>query len=380
MAPRLGGTAGPDWNGEIRPGPQDVGFDSAFIMAATGDRVPTVYLENRRVVNLDPTDPIRVSYAEKIGTEPTGRENPELLKMKPSHGHDMTIVNGISRIGYMEGGKKARWVDEDMADTFTGKAVEFIKSSRNGPDATRPFFLVFATHDIHVPRVPHPRFVGKSGMGPRGDALLEFDWSVGEILKTLDDLGLTQNTLVLLSSDNGPVVDDGYHDDAVLKLGGHSPSGPLRGGKGGIFEASTRVPLLVRWPGRVKPGTSDALVSQVDFLASVAALTGQQVNAAEATDSENHLPTLLGDDRKGRTLLVEHAGTWAITDGTYKYIEPRDGSPLNRNTETGNDPQPQLYHLRNDVGERTNLASQYPQHAQRLRDELERIKSRGVNQ
>lgn len=373
----LGGPNGPDWNGEIRPGPQEVGFDDAFIMAATGDRVPTVYVENRRVVGLDSADPIRVNYAEKIGSDPTGRENPELLKMKPSHGHDMTIVNGVSRIGWMTGGNAARWTDEDMADRFVGKAVEFIRANR-----ARPFFLYFATHDVHVPRVPHPRFAGKSGMGPRGDALLQFDWSVGEVLKTLDSLGLTQNTLVLLSSDNGPVVDDGYHDDAVLKLGNHRPAGPLRGGKGGIFEAGTRVPLLVRWPGRVKPGTSGALVSQVDFLADFAALTGQAVNAADATDSENQLSALLGDDPRGRTLLVEHARTWAITDGRWKYIEPNDGAPRNQNTntETGNNPQPQLYDLQTDLGEKTNLASRHPEHVQRLRTELDRLKARGVNQ
>ena len=120
----LGPKGGPDWNGEIRPSPNDVGFDASFIMAATGDRVPTVYVENRRVAGLDPADPIRVSYAKPLGDDPTGRTHPELLtKMRPSHGHDQTIVNGISRIGYMTGGTAALWKDDDMADVFTKRIV-----------------------------------------------------------------------------------------------------------------------------------------------------------------------------------------------------------------------------------------------------------------
>ncbi len=164
----LGPQGGPDWNAAITPGPKEVGFASSFIMAATGDRVPTVYVADGRVVGLDPADPIRVSYDKPVGDWPTGKANPDLLKMRPSHGHDQTIVNGISRIGYMTGGKAALWRDEDMADVFTGKAVSFLEQQRG-----KPFFLYFALHDPHVPRVPHPRFVGKSGMGPRGDAIVQ---------------------------------------------------------------------------------------------------------------------------------------------------------------------------------------------------------------
>ena len=162
-----------------------------------------------------------------------------------SHGHNNAVINGIGRIGFMSGGKSALWVDEDMADTFTRKAVSFIEQRKD-----KPFFLYFATHDIHVPRVPHPRFAGKTSMGPRGDAMVEFDWCVGEILKTLDRHKLTKNTLVILTSDNGPVIDDGYKDGALEKLGGHKPAGPLRGGKYSRFEAGTRVPFIVRWPAR----------------------------------------------------------------------------------------------------------------------------------
>lgn len=259
----LGPSGGADWNGEIYPGPLELGFDYHFLIPATGDRVPCVYVEDRKVVGLDPNDPIKVSFKEPILVEPTGKEHPELLKMHPSHGHDMTIVNGISRIGYMSGGKSALWIDEDIADMITGKAVKFIEENKD-----KTFFLYFSTHDIHVPRVPHQRFAGKSGMGPRGDAILEFDWSVGEIIRTIEDLGLAAKTLIIVSSDNGPVVDDGYKDDAVEKLNGHKPAGPLRGGKYSAFDAGTRIPFIVRWDGEVKPGETDALFSQIDLFSS----------------------------------------------------------------------------------------------------------------
>lgn len=381
----LGGPEGPTWNDELQGTPNDVGFDYSFVMAATGDRVPTVYVENRRVVNLDPADPIRVSYKEKIGTEPTGKENPDLLKMKPSHGHDMTIVNGVSRIGWMTGGKAARWTDEDMADVFTRKAVSFIEANRPRSGQAKPFFLYFATHDIHVPRMPNARFVGKSGMGPRGDALLEFDYSVGEILKTLDRLGLTKNTLVLLSSDNGAVVDDGYQDEAVEKLGDHRPTGELRGGKGGVFEGGTRVPLLVRWPGRVAGGVTDALFSQVDLMASLATLTRQTVDRSTAPDTQNQLDALLGKDRRGRTWLVQQGGLGAnqkglgITDGAWKYIEPSPKGQrmnVNTNTELGYDPAPQLYRLTDDPGEKTNVAAQHPDVVRQLQTQLDQVRDK----
>jgi arylsulfatase A-like enzyme len=352
----LGAAGGPDWNGDILPGPIDVGFDRSFVMAATGDRVPTVFIDNRRVAGLDPADPIKVSYGQPIGNRPTGSANPDLLKLRPSHGHDQTIVNGISRIGYMDGGRAALWKDEDMADVFTRRATAFIEQHRQ-----KPFFLFFATHDPHVPRVPHPRFVGKTGMGPRGDAIAQLDWCVGEVLATLDRLRLTRNTLVLFTSDNGPVIDDGYQDQAVEKLGGHTPAGPFRGGKYSTFEAGTRVPFIVRWPARVKPGISGALVSQVDFLASFAALLGTPSADPRAPDSENVLPALLGTSKTARTVLVEQGGgvTLALRQGNWKYIAPGPGQRIqvNTNTETGNDPQPQLYDLARDPGERNNLAA-----------------------
>ena len=369
----LGPAGGPDWNGEITPSPNDIGFDYSFIMAATGDRVPTVYVENRRVVGLDPADPITVSYAAPVDDGATGKSHPEQLRMSPSHGHDQTIVNGISRIGYMKGGKAALWKDENMADDFTSRAVRFIEQQR-----ARPFFLFFALHDPHVPRVPHPRFAGKTTMGPRGDVIVETDWSVGQILDTLDRLKLTDNTLVIFTSDNGPVVDDGYKDDAVAKLGSHTPSGPFRGGKYSHFEGGTRVPFLVRWPGRVKAGTSDALISQVDFLASFAALVKKPLAAGDGPDSLDTLAALLGTAKAGRAELIEQAGGQALRVGEWKYIEPSKRPKMNveTNTELGNDAVPQLYDLARDPGERQNVAGKYPEKVAELQSRLQAIRNR----
>jgi arylsulfatase A-like enzyme len=368
----LGGDNGPEWNRTVTPGPNEVGFHSSFIMAATGDRVPTVYLENGRVVGLDPSDPIAVSYTTPVGDWPTGAQRPDLLTMRPSHGHDQTIVNGISRIGYMTGGRAALWKDEEMGDVFAREAVRFVDGARG-----RPFFLYFSLHEPHVPRVPHPRFVGKSGMGPRGDAILQLDWAVGEVLGALDRNGLADNTLVIFTSDNGPVLNDGYRDDAVEKLGTHRPAGPYRGGKYSTFEAGTRVPLIVRWPARVRPGVSDALMSQVDLLASLSSLTGQPFVGREAPDSRDTLPALLGTTPVGRTDLVEQGGGIAVRLGTWKYIEPNQRPALNAQTniELGNSPAPQLYDLASDPGERTNLAERHPERLTELRALLNRIRT-----
>lgn len=363
-----------DWNGDVTPGPLDIGFDYCFLIPATGDRVPCVYLENRRVVGLDPDDPIEVSFGKPIGDEPTGKAHPELLKMHPSHGHNQTIVNGISRIGYMSGGQAARWVDEDMADVITAKAIGFMEKHQD-----EPFFLYFSTHDIHVPRVPHARFVGKSGLGPRGDAIVQLDWCTGEILKALDCLKLADDTVVIFTSDNGPVIDDGYKDDAVEKLNGHTPSGPLRGGKYSAFDAGTRVPFVVRWPGKVEPGRSDALLCQVDLMASFAALTGQRLAREDAPDSFDVLDALLGKTQTGRDHLVEHARTLSLIKGDWKYIEPSRGAKINRhvNIELGNDLQPQLYNLKDDLGEQHNLAKEYPDHVKELAAMLKKIREDG---
>ena len=360
-------TAAQDWNGHITPGPTDIGFDYSYIMAATGDRVPCVWVENERVVGLDPTDSLFVSYRAPFEGEPLGSTHPELLtKLHPSpnHGHNQAVVNGISRIGYMKGGHGARWEDENIADSITEHAVRFIKDH-----ADEPFFLYLGTNDIHVPRYPHPRFVGKSGMGPRGDAILQFDYTVGAVLDALEHEGIADNTLIILTSDNGPVVDDGYADQAVELLGNHRPWGSLRGGKYSNFEAGTRVPLIVSWPRKVKSGVSGALISHIDLFASIAALLDVSPEVGAGVDSRNALPALLGNDSIGREYVIEKAGSISVYDGEWKYIAPSNGYAYNRltNIELGNSRQPQLYHISTDIGEQHNVASEYPHVVERMK-------------
>ena len=370
----LGDAIAKNWNQEIKPGPREIGFDYSFIFPATADRVPTVFLENQIVVAGNSKDIIQVDYKNKIGDDPTGKEHPELLKMasSPGQGHDNTIVNGIGRIGYMSGGKTARWTDEEMPLTFLEKAKDFITQHQS-----HPFFLTFALTEPHVPRMPSTMFKGKSGLGYRGDAILQLDWAVGQILKELDQLGLSKNTLVVFSSDNGPVLDDGYQDGAVTELNGHSPAGILRGGKYSIFEAGTRVPMLVSWPGKIKPGISDALVCQMDFMASFAQLIQSHLPNNLKMDSQNLLPAILGKSKIGRASLVEHAGTLSIIQGNWKFIEPSDRRSYDPTTaiELGNSKEPQLYDLSKDLSEKINLASQYPEKVKALSEALHKIKN-----
>lgn len=360
-----------DWNDKVSPGPLEIGFDYSYVMASTNDRVPSVYVKNHSIVNLDPEDPIKVSYKENFEGEPTGKENPEMLKVHPSHGHDMSIHNGISRIGFMKGGKSALFIDEDMADDFLLEAKNYITDHKN-----EPFFLFYSLHQPHVPRVPHPRFVGKSGLGPRGDVILEADWDVGQLLDHLEVLGLSENTIVIFSSDNGPVLDDGYKDDAVIKIGKHTPSGLLRGGKYSLYDAGTHVPFMVRWKGTIKPGVSDALVCQMDFTASFAAMTKQE---NKTIDSENILDALLGISNYGRdNLVLGQNNITAFRQGDWILIPPHQGPKIFGfvNIESGRDSIYQLYNIKDDEGQQDNLADKAPDKVKEMEKELERIKSK----
>jgi arylsulfatase A-like enzyme len=399
----LGGPAAPDgtgqaadWNGEIKPGPNEVGFDYHFIMAATGDRVPTVFVENHRIVGLDPADPISVSYKAKVGTEPTGKENPDQLKLKHTHGHDMTIVNGVGRIGWMTGGKAARWRDEDMAGTFTQKAIAFLDDDKAPKD--QPFFLYFATHNIHVPRVPNERFQGTSGHGTRADSIQELDDSVGKVIAALEKSGRLDNTLVIFTSDNGGVMDDGYADFAP---GDYKMNGSLRGTKGTLFEGGHRVPFIVRWPGKVPAGTeSAALIAQLDLPASLAALTGVSLPADSCPDSINVLPALLGQSEKGRGQFIAHnggtKGPLMIREGSWKFIQPGAGAGYGAPAKPANAaskadaaakaetpkplpaaPKGMLFNLATDPEEKDNLVNSQPEKLKELQAHLQKARQDG---
>lgn len=358
-----------NWNEKISPGTNQVGFDYSYIMAATQDRVPTVYIENGWVVGLDPNDPIEVSYEQNFDGEPTGIDNPELISMKWHHGHNNSIVNGIPRIGFMKGGQAAKWVDEDMADTFLDHARQFVLRHTQ-----QPFFLYYALQQPHVPRTPHSRFVGATGLGPRGDAIAEADWCIGELLKTLEETGTLDNTLIILSSDNGPVLNDGYYDDAVEKLDGHTPWGPFRGGKYSLFEAGTHVPFITYWKGHIVPKVSEAIVSQIDLLTSLASLVGSDV---QSLDGQNTLGTLLGHDDKGRNeLILEALSRTALRKGDWVMIPPYSGPAVaeNVNIELSNSDTYQLYNLAEDIGQRNNLALESQSKLEELIKDYEKIR------
>lgn len=370
-----------NWNDAVSPGPLEVGFDYSYLLPSTGDRVPTVYLKNHHVENLDPSDPITVSYQEKLDERPTGLSNPELLRFKADTQHSQTIINGVSRIGTMSGGEDALWVDEEFPDVFSGQAKKFIDSA--GDD---PFFLFFSFHDIHVPRLPHEQFQGASTMGPRGDAIAQMDWTTGQIVNYLKEKGIVENTLIIFTSDNGPVLNDGYDDQAEELLGEHDPAGGYRGGKYSIFEAGTRVPTIVSWPGTINEGESDALFSQTDFYASLASLVGVELGEDEAVDSQNILAALLDHTTAGNTWLVQEGFTLALRKGDWKYIAPLPEDRIlpdwidNKGVEGGLARIPQLYNLADDPGETENIAKEKPELLEDMRDMLRAIQQESIRE
>ena len=350
-----------NWNAHISPGPNEVGFDYSFIMAATQDRVPTVYIKDGDVYNLDVNDPIEIDYENNFPGEPTGENSPHLVKMKADAQHNRTVVNGVPRIGHMKGGQSARWVDEDMADDFLKEVQAYITTKKD-----KPFFLYYGFQQPHVPRTPHPRFVGATGMGPRGDVIAEADWCIGELIKTLEQEGLLENTLIFLSSDNGPVLDDGYVDYAIEKLGNHSPSGGLRGGKYSLFEAGTRVPFVTYWKGTIEPSTSDAIISQVDWLSSLSSMFDA---STPEIDSENHLNLLLGKTNEGRKdLILEATSRTAYRQGDWVLIPPHPGPKMffTKGIESGNGDEYQLYNLAEDASQKNNLAEKLPEKREQM--------------
>jgi len=321
-------------------------------------------------VNLDLNDPLFVNSSEvpiapSSASYPVGSAEPSSMSYYPNtRGHDNSVINGIGRIGFMAGGKSALWDDESMADVFVEEMKHVIAANKQ-----QPFFLYFSSQDIHVPRTPHPRFRRKSSLSYRGDAMVQLDWSVGQILKTLEEHGLEENTVVIFTSDNGPVYDDGYVDGTtIVKFDeeidrGHDASGPYRGGKYSIHEGGTRVPFIIRWPARIEPGVSNALVNQIDLLASFAGLLDSEIPVGEAADSQNTLEAFLGEDRIGRLEMLEESWQLALRTGPWKYVQ------------NGISPQKmgRLYNLREDPEEVNDLASQSPVIAEQLNNRIRSI-------
>lgn len=358
-----------DWNQQISPCANDIGFDYSCLIAATNDRVPTVYVEDGKVLGLDPSDPIQVSYEQNFPGEPDAISNPELMKMKWHHGHNNTVINGIPRIGWMKGGKSACWVDEDMADYFVDKVKTYIENR----DKDKPFFLYYGLHQPHVPRAPHQRFVGTTGLGPRGDAVVEADWCVGEVIAALEEEGLLENTLVIFTSDNGPVLQDGYYDDAFEHKDDHDAYGKLRGGKYSLYDGGAHVPMLVYWKGKVSPAVSDELVSQLDYFGSLATLI--DADKPEGLDTQDQLDAFLGKGKGRESLVVEAKSRLAYRSGNYIMIPPYKGKAYRKNKEVelGNLKEYALYDVSKDRGQVNDLACEEPEILEKLKTDFHEL-------
>ena len=343
---------GPDYNGPLRPGPLDVGFDYFWGVPHVG-QLPHVIIENDRIVGLDPDDPIRMLPDKRPGFEKNYLERPRL---------GLAAALGVS------GGKAARYEHEDLALMLTKRSVDWIRDQ----SAEQPFFLYYAHRNIHGPLRPNSRFRGKSDIGVYGDFLLELDWSVGELLDVLDETGLAKNTLILFASDNGAIQTYRERIDSA-EIKGHKINGPLRGQKTDAYEGGCRVPLLARWPGKIAPGAeSDALVALTDLLATFADYFEVPLPENAGEDSFSFLGALLGQEPRQvvRDALVSDSflATMAIRRGDWKLILGQSGGGVATHelAVDPNQPPGQLYHLGQDIGESTNLYDEHPERVRSL--------------
>lgn len=370
----LGGPNGPDWNGTLRPGPLDFGFNHCLLLPTTNDRVPQVFVENDRVRGLDPNDPLWVGDKSPSEDHPTGITHRHELKMNWSHGHNATIHNGVSRIGFYTGGQSARFRDEDLSDRWVESANQWISNHRQ-----TPFFMLFCSHAIHVPRVVHERFAGATKHGPRGDAIVELDWCVGEILRSLEANKLDRNTLILFCSDNGPVLDDGYEDSAIEALGNHDPNGPLRGGKYNVYEGGTRTPMIAWWPGKIQPRTSDQIMCTIDYARTAATLAGVQVPPGAFQDSQDLSQVLFDPNASGRSELVQQdngqAGNFGYREGRWKLLlsNAQRASNVELRLVPTKIPKLQLFDLQSDLGENQNVIDEHRDVADGMLERLQKI-------
>ncbi|NQX02949.1 arylsulfatase [bacterium] len=348
------GNSKPDYNQDLSPGPLEIGFDEFFGFPATNDRVPTVLVRDHRVLNLDPNDSIEYTYQA-----PTEPDSP--LKK---------FSSGGQRIGWVSGGKAAQWKDTELTDTFTREVIAFVERNQKNP-----FFLYYAPQNVHAPALPNPRFAGATGLGKRADTLVELDAAVGELMKTLERLKLSENTLVIFSSDNGAYVIDEQ---------GHRPNGPWRGEKSQLWEGGHRVPFIARWPGQIPPGVSNELVSLIDLPATAAAIVGVKLADEVAPDSFNLLPTLLGKTNphpRDHLIVMSGNGALAIRQGNWKSIpdlKTANGWKSAGKNDEATPGKEGLFNLEKDPGELTNLSAQEPEISKRLAGLLEKARATPV--
>lgn len=365
-----------DWNAELKPGPLELGFDDYFGVPVVNSHPPFVFVENHHVVGLVASDPF--VYGETAKTR--------IFDEKM----------GLNQIGGAEAAH-ANYDDEKVGTTLAKKAVEWIQKKHDAP-----FFLYLATTNIHHPFTPAPRFKGTSQAGRYGDFIHELDWIVGQVVQTLDETGVADNTLLIFTSDNGGMLNRGGQD-AWKK--GHRLNGDLLGFKFDAWEGGHRIPYIVRWPGYVPPGSvSDSLISNVDLLATVAAVVGRKLGPDDGPDSFNLLPAFTGEPGtkvRDHLLIAPQKKTHlAIRQGDWIYIGARGnggfmgtkigehllGGPAafkltgqtNSDIANGklkpNAPPAQLYNLKTDRTEKVDVIRQHPAIAEELKARMEEIR------
>ncbi len=352
-----------DWNEPLSPGPNELGFDYYYGVPVVNSHPPFVYVENHNVVGYAEDDPF--VYGERAKTQEV------FEKMK------LNAIGGADKAHEL-------YVDEEVGTHLKEKALSWMKAQKN-----KPFFLYYATTNIHHPFTPAPQFVGSSKCGLYGDFVQELDWIVGEVMQSLEEMGVADNTLVIFTSDNGGM----FNATGQKAWGqGHRLNGELLGFKFDAWEGGHRVPFIVHWPGKTKSGSiSDQLICNVDMLATFAALTGQTIEEGQGQDSKNMLPAITGETnehlRDEVILAAQRKSHLAIRKNNWLYIDAQGGGGFtsgkhgahafggpaaitfageeNSDIENGkikkDVPQAQLYNLDEDVEQTTNLYKQYPE-------------------
>ncbi|CAA6677820.1 MULTISPECIES: arylsulfatase [unclassified Lentimonas] len=377
------GEGGVHLNSPLRPGPLEVGFDYYFGMPVVNSSPPYVYVENDMIVGLESDDPI-ILLDKGVKSDFPMPKLPD--------GASGRVSNRFT------GAKKAHelFIEEEVGDTFTEKAVTWIEENKENP-----FFLYFATTHIHHPFTPHKRFQGTSEIGLYGDFIHELDWMVGELIKTLEKNGLTENTLIIFTSDNGGMFNEGGQDAFAA---GHFINGDLMGFKFSAWEGGHRVPFIAKWPGHIPAGsTSDELIGSVDMLSTFATLTGQTLDEKQRGDSVNVLPALLDDQHASvrehllmTPLRPTHLG---IRKGKWMFINAQDSggfigkkpgghgfagaaaasfigrvnSDITDGTINEDAPPAQLYDMEADRNQTKNLYHQYPEVVKEMQTLLDEI-------
>lgn len=354
----LGMTTGrvTDWSKPLVPGPRQVGFDYYYGMAANIGSGPHSFIEDEEVTGHIPGESI--------------------------------IVQGGSREGDTTTGIKKPWQPDRVMESLTTRVTGWIETNR-----ARPFFVYYAPNAVHEPIVPNPNFKG-SPYGKYGDFISELDWSVGQILATLDKLKLADNTLVIFTSDNGGVVNPGNPNASAAIKAGLAINGPLRGGKHSEWEGGFREPFLVRWPGKVPAGTvSEQVICLTDLVATFASLLNVRLPKGNAEDSFDALRAFTeakpGAPVRDHVILQSADATYAIRSGDWKLIEranpPAFESVRNRRkTEQAEkrrknsaQKQDELFNLKDDPSEANDVLAANAELAAKMRKALVEARDRG---